>query len=104
MTVSEKPSMNEVPLLAPIPETRSRTPNTTARTGRIRRRRRRFGRAGSGRLRTAAVMFKTLTRHADTVTTTSVRRTPSAYASTMLPSVTLYMMSMPKRVNAAAST
>ena len=98
---SETPNMTGVAVPELVPENVSSEPSRIATDpSTIRRRRRPVG--GSGRLRIAVETFMTLTRHAETATTTRVSNIPRAKAMARLRGVTANWIRRPSSSSAAA--
>ena len=104
MTAIEIPSENGVACSEATPAAARATPAAKPAAPSPTRRRPPRGAAVSGRPRTAATMFSTLTRQADTATIANVSSTPSAYATSRLRSVTACWISSPSLLNASEST
>ena len=99
---SETPSMTGVAVPELRPENISAEPSKIATPASTSRRRRRPV-AGSGRFRIAVETFMTLTRHAETATTTSVSSIPSAKAMARLRGATANSIWRPSSSSAAAN-
>ena len=101
-STSDTPSITGVAVPELVPETIKRAPNTIVTVASTNLRRRRPV-GGSGRFRIAVDTFITLTRQAETATTTSVSSIPRANAMTRLRGETANSIWNPSSASAAAN-